>query len=60
LYPTTFGEVLAFHDRLTVCAVPVPVADSLVEDGDALLVNVRVAFAAPVVSGLNVTVNEAF
>lgn len=52
-------EVLAVHDRLTVwvaAAVPVPVAVPCVVVGDALLVKVSVALAAPVVVGLNVTV----
>lgn len=54
--------VLAFHDKSTLCVaadVPVPVRLSVVVVGCALLVNVRVALAAPVVCGLNVTVNDA-
>ena len=39
--------------------VPAPVSASVVVDGEALLVNVSVALAAPVVVGLKVTVNEA-
>ena len=35
---------------------PVPVAEAVVVDGDALLVNVSVALAAPAACGLNVTV----
>ena len=38
--------------------MPVPVSASVVVDGWALLVNVSVALAAPVVVGLKVTVNE--
>jgi hypothetical protein len=62
LYPETFEEVLAVHDKLTVwvgAAVPVPVAESVVVEGDALLVKVRVAVSEPVISGLKVTVNDA-
>src|SRR5271169_4080422 len=58
-----FDEVLAFHDRFTVCVgagVPVPVRASVVVIGCALLVNVSEAVAAPAVCGLKVTVNEAF
>jgi hypothetical protein len=36
LYPEIPGEVLALHDKLTVCvgaAVPVPVAAAVVEEG---------------------------
>jgi len=51
-------EVLAVHDRATVCA-PVPVSVSVVVDGCALLVNVRVAVALPVTVGLNVIVKFA-
>lgn len=57
-----FCELLAFHDKLTVCvgaAVPFPVAVSVVVDGWALLVNVSVAVAAPVTCGLKVTVYGA-
>ena len=56
-----FDDVLAFHDRLTECVgagVPVPVSVSVVVEGWALLVNVRVAAAAPVTGGLKVTVKE--
>ena len=62
LYPDTFGELLALQDKLTVCtgaATPVPVAASVVDEGAALLVNVRVALAAPAVFGVNVKVNGA-
>jgi hypothetical protein len=54
--------VLAPHDRLTECtgaAVPVPVRVSTVVEGWALLVKVSAAVTAPVVRGLNVTVNAA-
>ena len=54
--------MLAFQDRLTLwgaAAVPVPVTASVVVVGDALLVNVSVPLAAPVASGVKVTVNEA-
>jgi hypothetical protein len=53
------GEVLAFHDKATVwleAAVPVPVADSVVVEGCALLAKVRTALSDPATSGLNVTV----
>lgn len=56
-----FCEVLAFHDRLTLCdgaGVPVPLNVSVVVEGCALLVKVSVPLAAPVVRGPNVTVNE--
>ena len=36
LYPETLGELLALHDKLTVCvgaAVPVPVAAAVVVEG---------------------------
>jgi hypothetical protein len=52
-------ELLAFHDRLTVCfgsEVPVPVRSSTVEDGAALLTKVSVPLADPVACGLKVTV----
>lgn len=55
-----FGEELAFQDRLTEwddAAVPVPVADSVVVEGCALLVKVRIALSAPATCGLNVNVN---
>jgi hypothetical protein len=55
-------DVLAFHDRLTICvgaAVPVPVNDSVVVEGCALLAKVSVAIAAPEVDGLKVTVKGA-
>ena len=54
-------DVLAIHDRLTLCvaaAAPVPVRDSVLVVGDALLVTVRVPLAVPDVVGLNVIVNE--
>jgi hypothetical protein len=54
--------VLAVHDKLTLCVaagVPVPVTASVVLEGCALLVKVRVPLAAPVAVGLKVTVNEA-
>jgi hypothetical protein len=56
----TSDDVLAFHDRLTVCVdagVPVPVTVSVVVLGCALLVNVSVALTAPATCGLKVTVN---
>jgi hypothetical protein len=56
-------DVLAFQDRFTVCtgvAIPVPVNVSTVVEDWALLVKVNAAVAAPVVCGLNVTVNAAF
>lgn len=62
LYPLMFGDVLAFHDRFTLCvdaAVPVPVTVSVVVEGCALLVNVSVPLTDPVVEGLKVTVNVA-
>lgn len=62
MYPDTFEEELAVHDKATVwvgAAVPVPVAASEVVEGDALLVKVRVAVSEPVTSGLKVTVNDA-
>lgn len=55
-------EVLAVHDKLTECVgaeVPVPASVSLVVDGWASLVKISAPLAAPVVSGLNVTVKEA-
>jgi hypothetical protein len=57
-----FDDVLAFHDSATECvaaAAPVPVSDSVVDDGWALLVNVSVAPAEPATVGLNVMVKEA-
>src|ERR1700722_8512763 len=62
LYPTILEELLGFLDRLTVCFgsdVPVPVRSSTVEEGTALLANVSVPLADPVVCGLNVTVKVA-
>ena len=62
LYPDMFGEVLASHDKLTVCVgadAPVPVAVPVVVEGGALLVNVRIALSAPVICGLKVKVNDA-
>src|SRR5579863_6434206 len=53
------GEELAFQDRFTVwvgAAVPVPVSDSVVVEGEASLETVKVALAAPAVCGLNVIV----
>lgn len=50
LYPEMFPEVLAAHDRFTEwvgAAVPLPVRDSDVEEGCALLVKVNVAPAVP-------------
>lgn len=58
MYPVIFDDVLAFHDRLTVwvCgAVPVPVTVACVVEGEALLVKVNVALAAPALCGLKVT-----
>jgi hypothetical protein len=55
-----FGDELEFQDRLTEwvdAAVPVPVADSVVVEGWALLVKVRIALSAPATCGLNVNVN---
>ena len=55
-----FGEELGSQDRPTEwvdAAVPVPVADSVVVDGWALLVKVRIALSAPATCGLNVNVN---
>jgi len=62
LYPEMFGEVLALHDKLTVCvgaAAPVPVVASVVGEGCASLVNVRVALSGPVTCGLKLTVKGA-
>jgi hypothetical protein len=62
LYPAMFDDVLAFHESATECvaaATPVPVSDSVVVVGCALLVNVNVAPAEPATVGLNVIVNEA-
>lgn len=53
-----FDDVLALHDKLTVCVcrpVPVPVAEACVVEGEALLVKVSVALAAPEFCGLKVT-----
>lgn len=61
LYPEMFGDVLASQDKLTEyvdAEMPVPVSDSAVVEGCALLVKVRVPLAAPEVVGLNVTVKE--
>lgn len=61
LYPEMPDDVLAFHDKFTLwagAAVPVPLAVSVVVEGWALLVNVRVAVSAPTTSGLKVTVKE--
>ena len=62
LYPKIFGELLAVHDRRTVCVgagVPVPVAAAVVAEDWASLVNVRVALITPAACGLKVTVNGA-
>jgi len=62
LYPLMFSDVLAVHDKLTLCTgagVPVPVKISAVVEGCALLVKVSVALSAPLVCGLKVTVNPA-
>lgn len=51
-------DVLPDHDRLTECVgagVPVPVTDSIMAEGWALLLNVSVALADPATGGLNVT-----
>jgi hypothetical protein len=56
-----FDDVLALHDRFTVCVgagVPVPVSVSVVVAGWALLVKVSVPLAAPDTCGLKVTINE--
>jgi hypothetical protein len=56
-----FDDVLAFHDRFTVCigaGVPVPVSVSVVAPGWALLVKVRAPLDAPDTCGLNVNVND--
>ena len=55
MYPVTPVDVLAFHDRLTLwigAAVPVPFAVSVVVEGWALLVKVKVAESAPATIGL--------
>jgi hypothetical protein len=62
LYPEMFGEPLAFHDKVTVCAgaaTPVPLAVPVSVEGCALLVNVRVALAAPATWGLYITLKGA-
>jgi len=62
LYPRILAEVLAFHESATECvdaAIPVPVRASIVVAVWASLVNVSAAVCAPVVIGLNVTVNDA-
>jgi hypothetical protein len=62
LYPEIFDEVLAVQDNATECveaATPVPVSDSVVVVGCALLVNVSVALANPDVVGVNVIVKVA-
>jgi len=62
LYPVTPDDELAFHDKSTLwtgAAVPVPLAVSVVVEGWALLVNVRVAASTPATTGLKVTVNDA-
>ena len=60
MYSAMFGEELAFQDRLTEwvdAAVPAPVADSVVVEGCALLVKVRIALSVPATCRLNVNVN---
>lgn len=52
--------MLAPHDKSTICAgaaVPLPLAASMVVEGCASLVNVRVAPSPPVTCGLKFTVN---
>jgi hypothetical protein len=54
------GDVLASHDKLTEyvgAAAPVPVKASVVVEVWALLIKPSVALAAPVASGVKVTVN---
>lgn len=60
MYPAIPDEVLAFHERFTLCvgaAVPLPVNAAVAVEFDALLLTVRVAFTVPEVVGLNVTLN---
>jgi hypothetical protein len=55
-----FCDVLAVHDRLTVCVgggAPVPVNDSIVGEFEALLANDMLPDATPVAEGVKVTVN---
>jgi hypothetical protein len=62
LYETTSVEVLAVHDRFTVCVgagVPVPVSVAVIVGDRALLVIVNVALAVAAVCGLKVIVNAA-
>ena len=60
LYPATELDVLAFHDKLTVCCVvaPDPLADS---DAEAELLVKKEIFAetAPEAAGVNVRVKGA-
>lgn len=61
LYPTTSVEVLAAHERSTLCcggAVPLPVKDSLVGEFEALLAKEMFAEAVPLDCGVNVTVTD--
>jgi|SRR5215469_1229765 len=58
-----FDVVLALHDNATECvdpATPVPVSVSVVVEGCALLVKVRVAVADPAAVGLKLMVKFAF
>jgi len=60
LYPETEADVLAFHDRLTVCwtvaPAPLAVSDAMV---DPLLRKEIVPEAVPATVGVNVTVKPA-
>jgi hypothetical protein len=59
LYPITSGDVLAVHDRDTLCigvGVPVPLNESMGEF-EALLAKETVPEAAPVAWGVNARVN---
>lgn len=61
MYRTTV-DVLAVQDKLTLCwgdGVPVPVADSATGAFVALLTNVMVPDAVPLVVGVNVSEQEA-
>ena len=51
-------RVVGVTESCPAAVTPVPVAEAVVVDGDALLVKVSVALAAPAVSGLKVTVND--
>lgn len=59
LYPATEGDVLAFHDRSTLCAIvaPEPVA---VSDAEVELLAMKEMFAEadPAAVGANVTVKR--